>query len=167
MKRLLTLVALVLPGCAGVPEPNVLLITVDTLRADHLGAYGSPFASSPAMDALSGQGVLFERAVAASPMTAPSHATIMTGRYVREHSVGFANGQTRLVGATTLAQRFREAGLGIDGDFDIGFGARGELGDAGGFARPDDLVRDQHVARQPFRDDYFRLVNSRAGEAAA
>ncbi len=153
MKRLLTLLALVLPGCTGAPGPNVLLITVDTLRADHLGAYGSPFASSPAMDALSEQGVLFERAVAASPMTAPSHATIMTGRYVREHSVGFANGQTRLVGATTLAQRFHESGYQT-----AAFVGNVILRRSGGLARGFDVYDDELPTQERNRPLIFERI---------
>ena len=60
-------------------------------------------------DALAERGALFETAVAASTATTPSHASIMTSRFVREHSVGPFNGPTRLEGLTTLADRFREA----------------------------------------------------------
>ena len=97
-------------GCA--PEerpPNVLLVTVDTLRADYLGSYGFPANTSPNVDRLAQQGVLFERAIAASTLTAPSHASIMTSRYVREHSVGHGNGSTRLSDETTLAMLFAAA----------------------------------------------------------
>ena len=103
------------PG-AGSSDPapddrhNVLLVTVDTLRADRLGAYGFPLDTSPHIDRLAAEGVVFERAVAASSATAPSHASIMTSRFVREHSVGYSNGGSRLEGATTLAEVFREAG---------------------------------------------------------
>ena len=59
-------------GCRGERlPPNVLLITIDTLRADYLGSYGFPYASSPRIDALAEQGVLFERAIAASSTTSP------------------------------------------------------------------------------------------------
>lgn len=96
-------------GC-GSSRPNVVLITVGTLRADHLRSYGFHMGSSPRIDALAEQGVLFERAVAASSRTVPSLASTMTSRYVREHSVGYQSSGSRLEGLETLAQRFRDAG---------------------------------------------------------
>ena len=73
------------------PEPNVLLITVDTLRADRLGAYGFQLATSPGIDRLAAQGVVFERAISGASFTAGSHASIMTSRYTREHTIGYDN----------------------------------------------------------------------------
>lgn len=91
-------------------RPNVLLVTVDTLRADFLGTYGFEADDSPHVDAFAATGVVFERAIAASSATAPAHASIMTSRYTREHSIGYANGGARLTDETRLAQLFREAG---------------------------------------------------------
>ncbi len=107
-------IVLATPGC-GVrnPEasrPDVLLITVDTLRADGLGAYGSETGASPRIDGLARDGVVFERAIAASSRTSPAHASIMTSRYTREHSIGYQNGGTRLSGTQTLAGVFQAAG---------------------------------------------------------
>jgi arylsulfatase len=85
------------------PRPSVLLLTIDTLRADHLGAYGHPEPISPEIDALAERGVVFERALAASSRTAPSHASIFTSRFVRDHSIGSVNGATRLEREPTLA----------------------------------------------------------------
>ena len=83
-----------LPGCARdaspVRRPNVLLVVIDTLRADHLGTYGFRFATSPSLDALAAQSVVFERAIAAAPSTVPSHIAILTSRYVREIGVSAA-----------------------------------------------------------------------------
>ena len=95
--------AMSLVAC-GSPMPNVLLITVDTLRADHLGAYGFPSEASPNFDALAERSVLFERAVAASSRTAPAHASLFTSRWVRDHSIGYRNGSTRLGEEQTLAE---------------------------------------------------------------
>jgi arylsulfatase A-like enzyme/cytochrome c-type biogenesis protein CcmH/NrfG len=64
---------------------NLLVITVDTLRADHVGAYGWSRARTPALDGLAKGGALFDRAYAVAPMTLPSHATLMTGRYPPGH----------------------------------------------------------------------------------
>jgi len=60
---------------------NLLLITLDTTRADRLGCYGYEQAETPTIDALAGRGVRFDDAVTSVPITLPSHATIMTGRY--------------------------------------------------------------------------------------
>ena len=89
---------------------SVVLITIDTLRADHLGCYGFESQVSPNVDELAAGGVLFERAVAASGVTAPSHATIMTSLYARQHSIGPRNGFTRLTDEITLAEILRDAG---------------------------------------------------------
>ena len=64
---------------------NLLLITIDTLRADHVGAYGWSRAHTPTLDGLAKNGALFERAYAAAPITLPSHATLLTGRYPPGH----------------------------------------------------------------------------------
>ena len=78
-------------ACARAPERvparahNLLLITIDTLRADHVGAYGYTRARTPTLDALAAAGVRFDRAYAAAPITLPSHATLLTGRYPPGH----------------------------------------------------------------------------------
>src|SRR5690606_24031678 len=76
---LLALALVALAGC-GQREPdrprNVLLLTLDTVRADRLGAYGYSAARTPHLDALAARGVRFDDAVAPSPITGPSHASI-------------------------------------------------------------------------------------------
>jgi arylsulfatase len=84
-------------------------VTVDTLRADHLHSYGFPQSVTPGMDALAARGVRFERAIAAASSTIPSHASLMTSRYARQHSAGARNGDTRLEGLPTLAAEFARA----------------------------------------------------------
>ena len=69
------------------PRPNIILVTFDTTRADHLGAYGYQQGLTTAFDELAGQGVVFERAYAAVPITLPSHTTMLTGLYPPEHDL--------------------------------------------------------------------------------
>ncbi|MCK4305772.1 MAG: sulfatase [Candidatus Eisenbacteria sp.] len=66
---------------------NLLLLTVDTLRADHLGCYGYPRETSPAIDALAQTGVRFDHALCQRPKTSPSFATILTGTYPARHGI--------------------------------------------------------------------------------
>jgi arylsulfatase A-like enzyme len=73
------------PASAG--APNVLLIVVDALRADHLSSYGYDRPTSPNIDRLAREGTLFETAISAAPYTAPSHASLLTGRYPHQHGV--------------------------------------------------------------------------------
>ncbi len=71
-------------------HPNLLLITIDTLRADHVGAYGASAAmpgATPTLDALAARGVRFDQVQTAVPLTGPSHATILTGQYPPVHGV--------------------------------------------------------------------------------
>jgi arylsulfatase A-like enzyme len=65
--------------------PNILVIVVDTLRADHLSSYGYSRPTSPNLDSIAEQGVLFEHAFATSSWTKPSHASLVTGRYTYQH----------------------------------------------------------------------------------
>jgi len=73
-------ISFTLVGCNG-KSRNLLLITVDTLRADRLGCYGYAKAETPNIDELSREGVMFENVRAAAPLTLPSHSTMMTGQY--------------------------------------------------------------------------------------
>ncbi len=72
-----------LAGCGAPDQPNVVLIIIDTLRADKLGAYGHPEAVSPELDAIARDGVLFERVLAQSSWTRPSVGSLLTSRYPR------------------------------------------------------------------------------------
>jgi arylsulfatase A-like enzyme/Flp pilus assembly protein TadD len=83
------LIALLAAGpLAAAPEkPNVLLVTIDTLRADHLGCYGSKIVRTPAIDALAARGILFTRAFAHTPSTLPSHTDILLGLTPNAHGV--------------------------------------------------------------------------------
>jgi len=78
-------------------QRNVLLITIDTLRADHLGSYGYARGQTPIMDGLAAEGVVFEETHAQSPFTCPSHASILTGLDPFQHGA-FNNGGTPLRG---------------------------------------------------------------------
>jgi len=71
----------------GDQRPSFLLITIDTLRTDRLGGYGGPGGLSPHADRLARDGMLFENATCPMPMTRPSHFSIMTSQYPREHGV--------------------------------------------------------------------------------
>src|SRR4030067_923466 len=62
---------------AGVDKPNVILITLDTTRADHIACYGYPGVKTPNLDALANRGVLFEQAATSSPLTLPAHCSIL------------------------------------------------------------------------------------------
>src|SRR4051794_7621819 len=66
---------------------NVVLITIDTLRADHVGAYGYAAAKTPTLDALAKEGIRFDQAFTASPITNTSHASILTGLLPSSHGV--------------------------------------------------------------------------------
>lgn len=90
---------------------NVVLISMDTLRADHVGAYGYPRPVTPAIDRLAGDGVLFEDAIGQSAWTRPSHFSMFTGLYPIEHGVVGMAGRSRLAeGTPTLASSLRAAG---------------------------------------------------------
>ncbi|MBK8286755.1 MAG: sulfatase-like hydrolase/transferase [Ahniella sp.] len=68
-------------------RPNILLVTIDTLRADRLGAYGHPLASTPNLDRLAREGTLFEEALSAAPITLPAHTTLLSGLLPPSHGV--------------------------------------------------------------------------------
>ncbi len=102
-------------GCTRHTDPapplNIVLITIDTLRSDRLGAYGNPSVRTPTLDALARAGVVFADANAQIPSTLPSHASILTGRYPTGHGV-HDNGVYALAPQeTTLAEILSEAGF--------------------------------------------------------
>jgi len=86
-------------------DRNVLLITVDTLRADRVGVYGSGSASAsltPAIDAVAREGVLFEEAISSSPWTLPALASVMTGENPSRHGAGWPTGDRDLLARSSL-----------------------------------------------------------------
>ena len=91
-------------------KPNILLITVDTTRADHLPSYGYKGVRTPNLDSLAKQGVLFRQCATTAPLTLPAHSSIMTGTYPTYHGVRI-NGNTALSAEhLTLAEEFSANG---------------------------------------------------------
>jgi arylsulfatase A-like enzyme len=102
--------ALFVTGCASeTPRPNVLIVVIDTLRADRLGVYGSTRGLTPFLDELATRGVVFERAYAPSSWTSPSVATLLTSRHPLQHGMN-AFGSVLGAGELSLAEVLR--GLG-------------------------------------------------------
>ncbi len=104
-------------GCNGgsrpqtIERPNILLVSIDTLRADHLGAYGYRATPSPtpSIDRLAATGVVFEHAISSAPETAPAVATLLTGVYQDRHNVVFNRAHLGDE-SVTLAERLKAAG---------------------------------------------------------
>ncbi|MCB9913760.1 MAG: sulfatase-like hydrolase/transferase [Planctomycetes bacterium] len=142
---------------------NLLLVTLDTTRADRLGAYGHAAAQTPHLDGLARDGVRFARAYAQVPLTLPSHASLLTGAFPPEHGL-HVNGRAALgPELTTLAEVFRVHGyrtgafvaaLALDGSFGLerGFDVYGDdLGPPAAdgtppLKRPGDQVVDEALA---------------------
>jgi arylsulfatase A-like enzyme len=138
------LLTLVVCG-GGAPErPDVLLFTIDTLRADHLGAYGYGRPTSPGIDALAAEGTLFEIAYAPMGTTCPSHATLFTSRHPLAHGV-VRNGLPLLEDETTLAEVMEANGYATAA-FVSSYPVSHRLGFAQGFEHYDDDFEGARLA---------------------
>jgi arylsulfatase A-like enzyme len=150
-------------------QPNVLLITLDTTRADHLGTYGYFRETSPHLDALADESVVFEQCVVPMAVTLPSHTSMMTGIYPFEHGILANNveGDRRWVRAplVTLAEHLGahgwrtgafvtgaplRRGSGIDEGFDVWTEPPPHAAVRRGEEATDELLRFVRRGRQPF-----------------
>jgi arylsulfatase A-like enzyme/Flp pilus assembly protein TadD len=119
--RALALAALASLGlaCGRAPQPpppppraeHVVLVTLDTLRADRLGCYGARDVATPRLDRLAAEGALAEEASAHVPLTRPSHASIFTGLLPPEHGIRDNVSPAVVPGVPLLAEEFRKAGF--------------------------------------------------------
>ena len=91
--------------------PDVILITIDTLRADHVGSYGYARAETPVIDALARTGTRFAQAIAPVPLTLPSHASVLTGLTPLAHGLHDNTGFVLATAIPTIAERFRLSGF--------------------------------------------------------
>ena len=141
-------------GCGGPPPPveRVVLITCDTLRADRLGVYGYGEPTSPQLDALAREGLVFDAAYSSAPWTRPALSSLMTGRYAEE--VGAAPGNLRRMPAAveTLAERVSAAGIATAAVVSNGLivappPAAGPVDLAQGFATYDDAMTAMELNR--------------------
>ena len=91
--------------------PSAVLITLDTTRVDALGCYGGPAGLTPHLDGLAADGVVFDNAHTVTPLTLPSHASMLTGLTPLRHGVRINGSQALGEEASTLAERARDAGV--------------------------------------------------------
>ncbi len=120
---------------------NVLIITLDTTRADHLGCYGYPGAKTPQLDSLARAGVRFARVYCPAPLTLPSHCSIMSGLYPVSHGV-HNNGHELHPGVKTLAEIFKGHGYATSA-FVSSFSVDSRFGLGRGFDVYDDSFQSQ------------------------
>jgi arylsulfatase A-like enzyme len=117
-------------------RPDVVLVVIDTLRADHLGLQGYGRPTSPGLDALAGRAIVYDTAVATAPMTMPSMAALLSGRFGDRVGVSSHSRRDRLAGATTtLAEAAQAAGYRTVAVVANPWLARADSGFAQGFDR--------------------------------
>ena len=138
-------------------SPNVILISLDTLRADHLGIYGYDRPTSPHLDAFGRDAIVFDRAISPSSWTLPAHASIFTGESPSEHGATFM-GADAFVGET-LAEIAYAAGYRTGALTDGGF-VRGNLGFSQGF---ESYLSDRKPAAKRF-EEALRWIDRLQGE---
>jgi arylsulfatase A-like enzyme/tetratricopeptide (TPR) repeat protein len=126
---------------SGAPTYNILLITLDTTRADHLGCYGYPQAKTPYLDGLARGGVRFSRAYCPAPLTLPSHCSIMSGLHPVAHGVR-NNGHYLPQGIRTLAEIMKGQGYSTSA-FVSSFSVDSRFGIGRGFDVYDDTFQSQ------------------------
>jgi arylsulfatase A-like enzyme/Flp pilus assembly protein TadD len=137
---------------------NVVVVTVDTLRPDHLGCYGYAGVQTPAIDGLAKRGVLFENAVAQTPLTPPSHASIFTGQNPNVHKVRNTGGFVLPSSSHPLARILQEQGW--DTAAFVGSAVLKKLfGFNNGFATYDDEM-PRPGSKNEFREDPERKASA-------
>jgi choline-sulfatase len=142
---------------AGEPAArNLVIITIDTLRADRVGAYGYAAARTPAMDRLAREGLMFTHAYATAPITLTSHASLMTGRYPAGHGARH-NGMRMDLRTPTLADALSGAGFAT-GAFVAAYPLDRRFGLIKGFQTYGDRMPPRHDGR---------AVNERPGREVA
>jgi len=134
-------------------RPNVLLISIDTLRADHLSCYGHPGATSPHIDALARDGILFRQTASTASFTLPAHASMMSGLFPSTHGATYQNRDPASFtvrgmspGFPTLAELLSEAGYDS-----AGFASGPLMSHQFGFGRGFDLYDDRFDRLQSAR----------------
>ncbi|MFC2141492.1 sulfatase, partial [Acidobacteriota bacterium] len=134
---------------------NVILISVDTLRADHLGSYGYSRDTSPHIDALAEDGIRFANAYSSSSWTLPSHVSLMTSLHGVRHQV-YHDDERMDPGLVTLAEHFQSRGYSC-----AAFTGGGFVSPAYGFAKGFDTydVGSGHVLNQDSADRVYRFVS--------
>jgi arylsulfatase A-like enzyme/tetratricopeptide (TPR) repeat protein len=157
----LVCLALAQPAASSPAPPSVVLITLDTTRADHLGCYGSAQAATPRLDELAGRGIRFEQALSPVPLTLPAHASLLTGRVPRRHGVRDNAGYRLPAGIPLLTERLKAAGYTTAAFVSAAVLDR-DGGLARGFATYDDTVRIGD--RRAF--DYQERAGSQTVDAA-
>ena len=135
-------------GCRGpspsvsCPDCSVLLVSIDTLRADRLPAYGYAKGRTPHLDALARRGIVFEEAYSHCPLTLPAHASLLTGLLPPRHGVRDNVGFTLPPRHRTLATRFKADGYRTGGAISA-FVLRRQTGIAEGFEQYDDALESE------------------------
>jgi hypothetical protein len=141
-RRLLPAIALLLLAACAKKQapPPIILISIDTLRADHLSIYGYRVAKTPNIDALAGDGIVYRNVWANCPLTLPSHLSILTGLLPPEHGVRDNSGYRFDGNAhSTLASLFRGRGYRT-GAAVSAYVLRGTTGVSSGFEQYDDEI---------------------------
>jgi choline-sulfatase len=144
------------------PPRDVLLVTIDTLRADHLGCYGYRPAHTPTLDGLAARGARFATAVAHAPLTGPSHASILTSHTPLGHGMRDNGGYVLPPEVRSVAQDFAEAGYRTAA-FVSGFPLKRRFGLDRGFETYDDQLPRGKDAR---RTAYVERTADRTTDAA-
>jgi arylsulfatase A-like enzyme/Tfp pilus assembly protein PilF len=132
------------PPAAAAPQIAILLVTLDTTRADSIGP-ANPAVETPALSALAARGLRFTRAYATAPQTLPSHVSMLTGLYPAGHGVR-ENGRRLGRGVETVAQRLERAGYATAA-FVSGFPLTREFGLERGFETYDDELGSSFAER--------------------
>jgi choline-sulfatase len=161
--RAVLLAALLAVPVFGADRPNVVLISIDTLRADHLPPYGYGVATAPFLSSMADRGIVFEKASVPMPVTTPSHGSMLTGQYPSGHgSLALAVPLNRSV--ETIAEALQRSGyhtagavavshIGRVSNFDQGFD---QFSDTGNEKIRDGKAVNADIVR--FVSDYRRTA---------
>lgn len=156
-------------GCDGQPKPssppNVLLISIDALRADHLGAWGYGRDTSVFLDELASQGTRYPLAFVNTHGTPPSHTTMLTSLYQETHRVGIADetDQPPDLSLPAEAETLQDI-LGRNGWTTVAVTGGGYMGDEFGFSRGFDVFEDQPRTVEQGTETLVRVLRQRLSE---
>jgi choline-sulfatase len=163
----LVAVLILLSGCDHRPEPprHLVLVTIDTLRADRLGCYGAKDVSTPNLDRIARDGAMAVQATAQVPLTRPSHTSLFTGMLPTRHGVRDNISPARIPEVPTLASIAKAAGFRT-----AGFVSSIVLASGGGLERgfdlySDELVKSDNAEEVPFLNELQRPGDETVAEA--